>query len=627
MAQITDLVPISGGKITDLQPIGGAFKPALEPTAQQLGADKPPDQSPGAVQRFKESFRGAQGFDPQGGFKSDVQDIGTGFKTMFEGLGGKGMGDYSQLWDTGMLLLQGLSNAQQSTADQASFEQMSSDPWTKAKGYIRGGEAMIPGVGPILSKAGDQFGSGDIAGGFGTMTPMAAFEGFKASGLANVDMAQMRDLTNKVTGAGKLIERHTSIDQGRAAVVNGQVKPALQRYVGAAQNEIKQSVNSVLQADEADAQMKGSPNTVNISKASGAANDFVAKTGRELSGPAEKLVDQATSTPARSLRDAKDFTSTVGETAAALRRSGDLQNAGALDAMYNELHKSTGSRAEELGGQYSKLWQHYIDEHRTLKTMQEGLMGEVLTEQTPAKALGKLIDPDRAAELSDIKSNMRQYNLDIDQLQKGQEAAVNLDRYSQEAKASFMGKMKAIIKHPLMAGGAALAAAKVGYASGATGLGMVLPILIAGKVSNMIDAADLTSLLSEIKKNNPVGAQRVLPASAGPMEKPPAPAAPAGNVPPPPTPKAPDFSGDIQSALQDQFKFTKNAAKNVTDSIAGKYTDLDEGLKMAIAEAVKRARNRPSTAGWEPPDEAARRGASGVNPALKSIRRNVEKPK
>jgi len=635
MAQITDLQPIGGGKITDLQPIGGMLTyPANEPTKEQLGATPPPaEQQPGAIQRYKESFRGAQGFDPQGGFVSDIKDIGSGFKQMA-----------THPLDSGMLLLKGMSDAQQGTIDKAYGEQQSPDLWTKAKGYVRGAESAIPLVGPLLSKAGDEFSSGNIAGGMGTMTPMATFEGFKASGLASVDPKMVSDLVAKATGAGKLIERHVSIDQGRAALLNGQVKPAFQTYVGAAKNEIEQSVNSVLQADEMNSRMKGGQGSVNISSAPKAANDFVAKTGRELDGPAEKFVDQATQKPSMSMRDAKDFTSMVGEAAASLRRSGDLQNAGALDAMYNELHKATGERAGELGSQHAKLWQHYIDEHRTLKTMQEGLMGDILAENNPAKALSKLIDPKNAAELSDIKSNMRQYNLDIDQLRKGQEAAVNLDRYSQEAKASFMGKMKAIVKHPLMAGGAAIAAAKLGYMSGAPGLGLVLPILIAGKVSNLIDAAELTSLLEEIKRNNPIEAQRVLPRSTGPMEKPapPAPGPAAPGTPPTerppegyfpltpdersaletslghsitpeeerlyrrtygkeaPAPKAPDMSSDIQGTLMDEFKFSKSAAKNVTDSIAGKYSSLDEGLKMAIAEAVKRTKgSRAAESGGE----------------------------
>ena len=572
-------------------PSGGTFTPATEPTVQQLGADKQPEKQPGAIERYKQSFRGAQGFDPQGGFISDIKDIGSGFKQMA-----------THPLDSGMMLLQSLSDAQQQTIDKAYQEQQSPDFWTKAKGYVRGAESAIPLVGPLLSKAGDEFSSGNVAGGLGTMTPMAAFEGFKASGLASLDPKMVSDLVTKATQTGKLIERHVAIDQGRAAVANGQVKPAFQRYVGAARNEIEQSVNSVLQADEMNSRVAGTQGSVNIGKAPQAANDFVARTGRELDGPAEKFVDQATGKPTMSMREAKDFTSMVGEAAASLRRSGDLQNAGALDAMYNELHKATADRAGELGGQYSKLWQHYIDEHRTLKTMQEGLMGKVLNEPNPSKALGQLIDPKNAAELNDIKSNMRQYNLDIDQLQKGQEAASNLDAYSQQTKTSFVGKMKAIVKHPLMAGGAALAAAKAGYMSGAPGLGMVLPIIVAGKVSNMIDGAQLTDLLTEIKKNNP-GAERVLPRSAGPMEKPSPQAPPAPNVPRGTPPKTPDMSDSIQGTLMDQFKFSKNAAKNVTDSIAGKYSSLDEGLKMAIAEAVKRTKGN-APAAWK----------GGINP-------------
>jgi len=50
---------------------------------KQIPARAPAEQGPKpAGQRFKESFRGAMGFNPEGGLKSDISDIGAGFKQM-----------------------------------------------------------------------------------------------------------------------------------------------------------------------------------------------------------------------------------------------------------------------------------------------------------------------------------------------------------------------------------------------------------------------------------------------------------------------------------------------------------------------------------------------------------------
>jgi hypothetical protein len=614
--------------IQQTKPIPGA--PSGLPGVPQAIPEGLQSQPPGAVQRFKEGLRGGMGMDPKGTLGSDLSDIGEGFRQMG-----------THPLDSAELLGRSLLSSQQAPATQGIKEMQSPDWATKIKGGVRWAESGIPLAGPILSGAGDQFSRGNIAGGMGTMTPLMTMETLRSSGLASVDPAMVKDVLGKVTDATKLINRQTFVDKGRAALANGQVKPALNTYVGAVKNEIGQSVDSVLRADEMDLQGKGAQaGLVDATKGAAAARAFAEKTGGELGTQAEKLVSQAESLPTRNLRTAKDFTTTVGETAAALRRSGNLQDAGALDILYNELHKATADRAGNLGAPYSKLWQHYIDEHRTLKTMQEGLMGDLMDENVPANVLSKLTDPKRAAELSDIKDNMRAYNLDIDSLTKAQESASNLAKLSETNRVNLFGKLKAISKHPLYAGTAAVAASKAGYMSGVPGLGFVLPILVAGKVAGMLDARQLTELVNDITANAPKGAERVLPQAQGVFEKPELPpptAGPAGSVPPtgpasPITietdsmgirwakqgnyrvsipksvadadieayakPKLAEQAGihgsgmesSIQNMLKDQFKFTDAAARSVTNNIAGKYSTLDEGLRMAMAEAVQRAK-------------------------------------
>src|SRR5271166_2924057 len=118
---------------------------------------------------FKESMRGAMGFDPKGGFKSDIKDIGTGFKH-----------EATDPLDSVRLLLQSMSKAQQGTIDRAYQEQQSPNLGTKAHGFVRGLYSAIPGLGPLLERAGEQTEAGHYKGAAGTMTPILAGQVLKS---------------------------------------------------------------------------------------------------------------------------------------------------------------------------------------------------------------------------------------------------------------------------------------------------------------------------------------------------------------------------------------------------------------------------------------------------------------
>lgn len=127
-------------------------------------APKPPSKArPGMLTRFKHGLRSSMGMDPEGTLSSDISDLGTGFKQLA-----------THPYESGKTLLEGMNESQQQVIDKAYGEQQSPDLWTKAKGYVRGAESAIPGVGPILSRAGDLAGEGDYAGMAGTMLPLAS---------------------------------------------------------------------------------------------------------------------------------------------------------------------------------------------------------------------------------------------------------------------------------------------------------------------------------------------------------------------------------------------------------------------------------------------------------------------
>jgi hypothetical protein len=160
--------------------------------AGATNAATPAVNRPGAVTRFARGLRGSMGMDPEGTLSSDISDLYTGFRQLA-----------THPVDSAKTLLEGMNESQQQVIDQAYQEQHDPNFWTRARGYVRGAESVVPFVGPILSQAGDLAREGDYAGMVGTMVPLAVGrpmeEGVRAgrSGLA----ASVR-ATPKIAGLG-----------------------------------------------------------------------------------------------------------------------------------------------------------------------------------------------------------------------------------------------------------------------------------------------------------------------------------------------------------------------------------------------------------------------------------------
>lgn len=350
-------------------------------------------------------------------------------------------------------------------------------------------------------------------------------------------------LQGKVGDAQKIINKHLAIDQGKVRVVNEMVRKPLAMLDNKINTEIGQSVNSVLQADEADMMGKGNQvGFVDTTKAAKQARDAMGQTMKGLTEGSESQIIRAESRPMIPLREAKSFKTDVGTAAAALRRAGRYREAAAMDALYDGLNTATQERASELGGQHGKLWQHYIAETRNYKTMQGGLLGELVDEPNHASALEKLIDPKRATESAEISQALKKYGVDPSTFNKAKELGVDLSKYSKEAQMNFFGKMKAIINHPFTAGPAAAGAAAVGHAAGIPGLGFVLPIIVAGRVAGVLDKMSMNRLLKQIEAKSGPEAGRVNPPLEGPMAKPSV-TPPNGGGPAPTAPVSPSRGG------------------------------------------------------------------------------------
>ena len=93
--------------------------------------------------------------------------------------------------DSGKLLLDSASQAQNDLIDKAYQYQHSPGIGNKVKGLAYGIYSALPVVGPTLARAGEQFGTGDIAGGVGTTAGVALPAVMAKAGPAVMDRVQL----------------------------------------------------------------------------------------------------------------------------------------------------------------------------------------------------------------------------------------------------------------------------------------------------------------------------------------------------------------------------------------------------------------------------------------------------
>jgi hypothetical protein len=123
----------------------------------------PDAQPPGALDRYRTSLRGGMGLKPEGGPVDDIKQIGSGLKQ-----------EFSHPIDSAKLLLEALMNSQQEVFNKGQERVKKPGVMNKVEGAAQLAESGLPGVGPILSQAGEEFEKKDVAGGLGTMTPLLA---------------------------------------------------------------------------------------------------------------------------------------------------------------------------------------------------------------------------------------------------------------------------------------------------------------------------------------------------------------------------------------------------------------------------------------------------------------------
>jgi hypothetical protein len=318
----------------------------------------------------------------------------------------------------------------------------------------------------------------------------------------------VRQTFKELSDAGS---QHAAIMQGKVRTVNDLVRrPAslLQDAVMGDGGEVGQHANAVLAADEADMQQRGSQTGMaDTTQAVHAARDTLKQNmGTEFgSGPIEGLLQRAMGP--MSLRNLKALRTQVGKLGGALYRSGNRGEAAALYSLYDGLTDAGNARAGELGPQAASSWNHYSDVTASYKDMEKGVLGDMLdpdshtTDTAKAGLLTKVVN--NPTGLAEITRSMKKYGVDPTPLNKAVEIGQSLNEASQRTGNIVMGKIKAMIKHPLAVGVPAVASGMAGSAMGLSGglAGFVLPIAIAYHLNGILDKIQLTKILSDVKKS------------------------------------------------------------------------------------------------------------------------------
>ena len=152
-------------------------------------AEKPPEES--ALDRFAQSWRTGMGLSPKGGVKEDLAQIGSGLKQ-----------EFTHPIESAKLLAEGFVSSQEDVAKKAHKELLHGKDWKERfHGMIREIYAGLPGLGPMLNQAGEQFEKGDVAGGMGTMTPILAGESGKSPIVQRLGL-KAADLPGKAVRTG-----------------------------------------------------------------------------------------------------------------------------------------------------------------------------------------------------------------------------------------------------------------------------------------------------------------------------------------------------------------------------------------------------------------------------------------
>lgn len=308
--------------------------------------------------------------------------------------------------------------------------------------------------------------------------------------------------------AAALIERQPTVEQGKIGYVNS-ARKATQILDNAVRTQgVGVRAQSVIDADKLELARTGSEGKVDTTDAVLAAQKVFEKTkmGTVPGGyPGQMSMDTAKATMTH-----------LGREASKLDRTGKAPEAAAVWAEYSGLREATQKRAVELG--MGKEWSDYAKEYSSYMKLQGGLLGHIM-EGEHSSTFNKILE--HSGQLPELQKWFDKYNVDMSPIRDAAVEGKKLHDLTQQSSNALMGKIKLLSKHWMLAL-PTLAAAHVGSSmmglSGGIG-GMILPLILAGKVGGLLDTMQVKSLLYDLQKKIPPEQFQVAPDAVGPLEK------------------------------------------------------------------------------------------------------------
>lgn len=358
----------------------------------------------------------------------------------------------------------------------------------------------------------------------------------KARGIIAPEEMSLRE---KVQGARDQLAKNDLVDQARSQLVRGSIKPVLTAFASKVKNEIDTHAEGVLKADGIDNIIKQQPQgLIDVQPAVAKARGVIKNTAT-LNPKVDDVLNQGSALGLLSLRDLKAEMTSVWNAAS---RLSDPRLAAPLRTYWGELANIGQKRAADLG--MSADWQKYKNEARDLFALDagnpdhaagpmNGLLGKVQNASTSQAALEHLVSDKNGGEYQFLKQKMEKYGIDTEGLDTARASALTLQTLTAKQANMFIGKIKAIRDHPIGVGIPTAIASKLASMTGVPMASFAVPLIVAGKISGLINERQAADLIKTIKPE-PVEAQGPTAVGAPKPSEPPAPRQkmlpPAGSI-------------------------------------------------------------------------------------------------
>lgn len=378
----------------------------------------------------------------------------------------------------------------------------------------------LPFVGPWAASLGEQAGTGDIGGAAGQFAGAAGVTkiGGKVAGKA---LAAPEEINAFIRRAKSL----NDVTKAGAGVYQGEVQPPIQKLQAAIQNEGAKTIQGLIDADKADASIKGT-GSISTAKTATEAAKAIEETGYEPKPGERDILEKLTSDPTDKIAqglgyqnadmararlgapvwestvqkirgsipelgpggltmdEAVKLRSAVGNALNKAQRGGNAKFARVLSGSYDELGKAIGDRAKELGGdQGAKAWDHYNNEFKAYYELRKGITGDMMDSLADRHESIPQLKKFATADLTEVKQAMKKYGLDPTELDKAQADARTIAETHDGLSKKLHGSA-----YRLMMGGGVAGGVAIGTYALAQGAGMYgfLPYLAATYAGNKL---------------------------------------------------------------------------------------------------------------------------------------------